>query len=170
MASRARHDPQRPANRAIAEKRKRRVCRLLVGSDVRRDSGGSATRGARWYEVARRCSASSRPVGVLTDSDSRSQPGPMIYREIWWVNQTHFSGAGLVEPCAAGRMGQSLEETFSFELAMPGDPTSGAGTPVTDWRSAGGRRQARSGDDRARWRDQVDLRAEPPSMDDKFCP
>jgi len=95
----------------------------------------------------------------------------MIYRGIWWVNQTHFSGTGLVEPCAAGRMGQSLEETFSFELAMPGDPTSGAGTPVTDrrtWQEAADRHVVAMIEPDGEI--QVDLRAEPPSMDDKSCP
>ena len=111
-----------------------------------------------------------------------SQPGPMTHREIWWENHTHdtyemrfteggnFSGAGLVEPCAPGGMGQPMEEEFAFELAAPGDPTSEAGMPVTDWRAwpeAGERHVVAviQPDGQV----EVDLRAEPPSMHEKFC-
>ena len=110
-------------------------------------------------------------------------PGSMTHREIWWENHTHntyemrftqggnFSGAGLVEPCAPGGMGQPLEEVFGFALAAPGDPTSAAGTPVTDWRA-----WEEAGDQRVvavirpNGQVEVELRAEPPSMDEKFCP
>ena len=110
-------------------------------------------------------------------------PGPMTHREIWWENHTHgtyemrsieggnFSGVGLVEPCAPGGMGPPLEEVFAFELAAPGDPTSERGTPVTDWRTweAAGDRHVVAVI-RPNGQVKVDLRAEPPSMDEEFCP
>ncbi len=116
-------------------------------------------------------------------------PGPQTHREIWWENHTpntyemriteggHFSAAGLVEPCAPGGMGQPLEEVFGFELAALGDPTSPGdrtsepGTPVTDWRA-----WEDAGDQhvvaviRTNGEVEVDLRAEPPSMDEDSCP
>ena len=109
-------------------------------------------------------------------------PGPMIYREIWWANHTHDTfemriteagnlvGAGLVEPCAPGGMGQPLKEVFAFMLTAPGDPTSESGTFVTDsqaWQEAGDRHIVAM-----IWPDgevEVEFRAEPPAMSEKFC-
>lgn len=110
-------------------------------------------------------------------------PGPMTHREIWWENHTHdtfemrftergnFSGMGLVEACSPGGVNPPLEEEFAFQLATPGDPTSEAGTPVTDWRAwedAGGQRVVAV--IRPNGQIEVELRAEPPSMDEEFCP
>jgi len=112
------------------------------------------------------------------------EPGPLTHREIWWENHTHdtyemrsteggnFSGASLVEPCGAGGIGRPMEDVFAFELAAPGDPTSAAGTPVTDWRAW----QAAARDRHVvavigpGGHVEVDLRPEPPSTHDKFCP
>jgi hypothetical protein len=111
-----------------------------------------------------------------------SPPGPMTQRQIWWENHTadtyemrftefgNFAGMGLVEPCSPGGLDMPLQEEFAFKLTAAGDPTSEAGTPVIDWHAweeVPGRHVVAV--IRPNGRVEVELREEPPSMEEEFC-